>query len=97
MATRTNILAVGTGDATSADQSVDSGSQLTLQLIGPNSGSIPRDATVTIELKGSDGTYRSCHSLELSGTYERSVQLQGPLAAFRVHRVAGNCGVDVVA
>lgn len=96
MATRTNILAAGTGDATSADQTVDSGSQLTLQLIGPGGGSIPRDAVVTVELKGSDGTYRASHALELSGSYERSVQVQGPLAAFRVHRVAGNCGVDVV-
>lgn len=96
MATRTNILAVGTGDATSADQTVDSGSQVTLQLIGPNGGSIPLDAVVTVELKGSDADYRAAHVLELSGRYERSRQVQGPLAAFRVHRVSGNCGVDIV-
>lgn len=100
MATRTNILAAAptAGDATdySADQSVDSGAQITLQLIGVGSASIPRDATVTVELKDSGGNYRAAHVLELSGSYERSRQIQGPLAAFRVHRVKGSCGVDIV-
>ena len=97
MATRTNILAAGTSDTSSADQTVDSGAQVTLQLIGPGGGAIPLDAVVTVELKGSDNTYRAAHALELSGLYQRSVQVQGPLAAFRVHRVKGNCGVDLVA
>lgn len=96
MATRTNILAVGTSDTTSIDQSVDSGAQVTLQLIGAN-GRAPLDAVVLVELKGSDNTYRANGDLELSGLYRRTIQIQGPLAGFRVHRVAGNVGVDIVA
>lgn len=97
MATRTNILAAGTSDASSADQSVDYGAQLTLELIGPEDAAVPLDAVVVVELKASDGTYRAAPDLELSGRYQRTVQIQGPLAAFRVHRVAGNCAVDKVA
>lgn len=97
MATRTNILAVGTSDTTSTDQSVDSGAQITLQIIGANGGRAPLDAVVLVELKGSDNTYRAQTDLELSGRYQRTVQVQGPLAGFRVHRVAGNVGVDIVA
>lgn len=96
MATRTNLLAVGTTDATSADQSVDSGMQITLQLIGPTGAGVPRDAVVLVELKDSSGNYRANPALELAGAYTRAIQLQGPLAAFRVHRVAGNVGVDLV-
>lgn len=101
MATRTNILAAGptTGvlaNDTSADQSVDSGNQVTLQLIGVAGSTVPRDAVVTVDLKDSNGTYRSAHELELSGGYNRKVQIQGPLAAFRVHRIQGSCGVDIV-
>lgn len=100
MATRTNILVAAptAGDATdqSTDQTVDSGAQVTLQLIGLNGATVPRNAVVTVELKDSGGTYRAAHELELSGGYNRKIQVQGPLAAFRVHRIAGTVGVDIV-
>lgn len=96
MATRTNILTATSGDATSADQTVDSGAQVTLQLIGVAGASVPRDAVVTVELKDSGNAYRAAPELELSGAYNRRIQIQGPLAAFRVHRVAGTVGVDIV-
>src|SRR5690348_13526789 len=98
MATRTNLLPANTTDASSTDQSVDSGAQVTLGLIGADgtANSVPLDAVVLVELKGSDGTYRPATELELSGMYERRRQIQGPLAAFRVHRVRGDVGVDLV-
>lgn len=94
MATNTNILAVGTTDATSANQSVDSGNQVTLKLIG-SQANVPLNAAVLVEVLGSDGNFRAVPSLEMY--YQRQeVQVQGPLAAYRVHRVNGTVGVDVV-
>lgn len=86
----TQLLAVGTGAATSADVTIAEGGSSTLVLKGTN-GVIPLLARVHVQAKGDDSIYYTVATLD-HATRSFSVSAKG---VYRVSRAASSQAVGV--
>lgn len=86
-----NILAIGSSGLSSSDFTVISGSPTTVHLIQSTTGNVANMPAVTIDLKGSNGTYLTIGALTSSDP-ARVITAAG---TYRVTRISGSAPVGV--
>lgn len=86
----TQLLAIGTGAATSSDLTIAEGGSSVLVLKGTN-GVIPLNARVHIQAKGDDNVYYTVATLD-AATRSHVINAKG---VYRVSRAASSAAVGV--
>jgi len=86
----TQLLAIGTGAATSSDLTIAEGGSSVLVLKGTN-GVIPLDCKVAVQAKGDDGLYYTVDTL----THAKRSFVIDAKGVYRVSRAASSAAVGV--